>query len=179
MTEVVKKKRVNSKQKGNSGERAICKLLSSALTPFKFIRAPGSGAYVGGLNFEKNSHLYSQEAMQMFVSDIVCSNEKEIGKKFRFVIESKSYKEAEKLEVLLNGKSNIYKWLEEVRIDAEKIHKEGIVIFKWNNTPYYCAVHRQIPLPVERILTLPTGDKICHLLDLLAVPSFWEIDERC
>jgi len=176
MTEVVKKKRINSKAKGNSGERAICKLLSEALSPFKFIRSPGSGAYVGGKNFETNAHLYSQEAMAMFCSDVVCSNEKDINKTFRFVIESKSYKDTEKLEVLLNGKSNIYKWMDEVRIDAAKISKEPVLIFKWNNTPHYAAFEKEVQLPNElNILILPTGIQITHLKPLLEHKSFWEI----
>jgi hypothetical protein len=175
MTEVIKKKRVNSKAKGNSGERAICKLLSDALAPFKFIRSPGSGAAVGGLNFDKFAHLYSQEAMALFVSDVCCSNEKDTGKVFRFAIESKNYKDAEKLEVLLNGKSNIYKWFEEIKVDAVKINKDPILIFKWNQTPYYVCVDSNIKLPVETILTLPTGLQLCYLKDLLQFKEFWEV----
>jgi hypothetical protein len=169
------KKRVNSKNKGNSNERAICKLLAEALAPFKFIRSQSSGAVIGGKNYEANAHLYSQEAMHFFVSDIVCSNETDVAKKFRFVIEAKAYKEAERLELLLNGKSKIYGWLEEVKIDSEKVNKEGIVIFKFNNTPYYVAVNPEIQLPPVQILILPTGDKVCHLKDLLQYKEFWEL----
>lgn len=176
MDEIKKKKRINSKGKGNSNERAICKLLSEALNPFKFIRSQSSGAVIGGKNYETNAHLYSKDAMHFFVSDIVCSNEKDVGKQFRFAIEAKAYKEAERLEVLLNGKSKIYEWLEEVRIDSEKVDKEGIIIFKWNNTPYYVGVNPLIRLPTPvRTLILPTGDKVCHLKELLQYPAFWEL----
>ena len=170
------KKRVNSKGKGNGAERAICKLLADALAPFKFIRSPGSGSYVGGKNFEANAHLYSQEAMAMFVSDVVCSNEREVGKTFRFVVESKAYKDAEKLEVLLNGKSSVYGWFDEVRIDAAKIHKEPLLVFKWNNTPHYAAFEPTVILPAGlNILTLPTGLQVTHLKPLLEYKSFWEL----
>jgi hypothetical protein len=173
--EVKPKKRVNSKAKGNSGERAVCKILAEHLPPFKFIRSQSSGAVVGGKNFQANAHLYSQEAMHYFVSDIVCSNEQDVGKKFRFCIEVKHYKDAEKMEVLLNRKSKVYGWLEEVAIDCFKVNKEGIVIFKFNNTPYYVAVNKNIELPPVDFILLPTGDKVCHLLPLLEHKDFWII----
>lgn len=173
--EIIKKKRVNSKAKGSGSERALCKILANALQPFKFIRSQSSGAILGGKNFETNKHLYSNEVMELFVSDIVCSNEKEINKKFRFVVESKAYKDADKLETLLNGKSKIYSWIEQVKIDSQKVNKDWIVIFKFNNTPYYCAVNKEIELPVTKILTLPTGDQLVYLTELLNFPEFWQV----
>ena len=174
MTEeiVPKKKRVASKAKGNAGERAICKILSTELAPLKFIRSPGSGAYVGGKNV-KNLHLYSQETMLVFVSDICCSNEDDVGKKFRFVVESKSYKTMEKWELLFNGKSQIYRWLAQVKMDASKVSKEPILIFKYNGSKHYVAVDKNVELPVESVLLLPTGDKLCLLSELLKFKDFW------
>jgi hypothetical protein len=176
-TIVVKKKRVNSKRKGAGNEGTLCKILAKELAPFKFIRSQASGAMVGGKNFAAKSHLYSQEALHFFVSDIVCSNESEVSKKFRFVIEAKAYKESDKLEQLLNGKSKIYSWIEQVKNDAVKVNKDWIVIYKFNATPFYCAVSPLIELPVDTILTLPSGDKICYLNDLLKFPTFWEFNE--
>jgi hypothetical protein len=167
------KKRVNSKNKGANNERALCKLLAKELAPFKFIRSQASGAIIGGKNFETNAHLYSQEAMHFFVSDIVCSNEQEINQKFRFCIEAKHYKEADKLELLLNGKSNIYKWIEQATTDGNKVNKPSLVIFKYNNTPFYVAAPQNIELPVDRILILPTGHQLCYLEDLLKEKDFW------
>jgi hypothetical protein len=172
--EVKPKKRVNSKAKGNSGERVICKMLAEHLVPFKFVRSQSSGAIVGGKNFAANAHLYSQESLHYFVSDIVCSNEADVGKKFRFVVESKAYKTMEKWELLFNGKSQIYRWLDQVKEDAAKVSKEGIVIFKYNGSKHYVAVDRNTMLPnVESILQLPTGDKLCLLSDLLKFKEFW------
>jgi hypothetical protein len=174
MTEVVKKKRVNSKAKGSSGELKICKILAEHLAPLKFIRTPGSGARIGGSNFKTFGNLYSQAAMEFYVGDVVASNETEVDMKFRFVIENKCYKDAEKLEVLLNGKTNILKWLEEANIDCVKVEKEACLTFKWNNTPVYCAFNKGLELPEEvNRLTLPNGVKVCHLLDLLQYKDFW------
>lgn len=174
MTEIIKKKRVNGKAKGSSAELKICKILAEHLAPLKFIRTPGSGARIGGTNFNTFGNLYSKEAMEFYVGDVVASNETEAGVKFRFVVESKSYKDAEKLEVLLNGKSKIYGWLEEVNIDCVKVQKEPILIFKWNQTPLYCAFNPEMELPEGvKFLTLPSGNKICHLLDLLQYKDFW------
>lgn len=166
-------KRINSKNKGSSNERNICKILSEKLAPFKFIRSQQSGAIVGGKNFEQKKHLYSQDALKYFLSDIVCSNEDEVGKQFKFVIEAKFYKEMEKWDLLLSGKSQIYEWLEEVRIDAEKINKQGLVIFKYNRSPYYVAGSKDVLFFTPNVILLPNGSKICYLDDLLKDPEWW------
>ena len=178
MTEeaVPKKKRVNSKRKGAGNEGTLCKILAKELAPFKFIRSQASGAMVGGKNFATKSHLYSQEALHFFVSDLVCSNEAEVGKKFRFVVEAKAYKESDKLEQLLNGKSKIYSWLEQVKGDALKVGKEGIVIFKFNATPYYVAIPKGVNTPeIEPSILLPTRDRLVYLTEMLKCKELWDL----
>lgn len=166
--------RINSKNKGNTNERKIAKLLSEALDPFKFIRVASSGAFLGGKNFAVRENLFSDDAAQNYIGDIVCTNEKVVNKKFRFVIEAKHYKTPDSFESLFTGKHKVYGWLDEVSIDCVKVNKDGIVIFKWNNTSYFCAVRPHIELPCK-FMTLQTGDKICLLNDLLTVPEFWEV----
>jgi hypothetical protein len=171
--EVVKKKRVNSKAKGATNERRIAKLLANALAPLQFVKTPGSGAFVGGKNFATRGGLFSKTAMQTFVGDIVCTNEEDVGETFDFVVECKHYKTPDSFDSIFTGKHSIYGWLEEVAIDCVKLDKQGIVIFKWNNTPYYAAVSSNINLPISKFLTLPSGDKICLLSDLLPFRDFW------
>lgn len=176
MSEEIKKsrKRVNSKGKGNSFENKVSKILAEALAPMKFARTPGSGARLGGQNFAAFGAMFSQVAMNMFVGDVVSINEQDCEKNFRFTVECKAYKDPDKLENLLHGNSNIYGWMEEVLVDCEKVNKEGIVIFKWNNTPIYTAVTKDVVLPedVKRII-LTNGIQVSHLEELLAHKDFW------
>lgn len=171
--EKTKKKRVNSKGKGNGFENKISKILAEALAPMKFARTPGSGARVGGQNFGVFGSMFSQESLGMFVGDVVPINEQDCEKTFRFTVECKAYKDPDKLEALF-GASNIYKWMEEVLVDCVKVKKEGIVIFKWNNTPIYTAVTKDVELPseVKRII-LTNGIQVAHLEELLTHKDFW------
>ena len=175
MTEEIKKKRVNSKNKGSSNERKVAKLLSDALSPLQFIRTPGSGAFLGGRNFANRQHLFSQSAAQIFVGDITPTNEEEVNMTFNFVVECKHYKTPDSFDSLFTGKHSIYGWLSEVAIDCVKVNKKGVVIFKWNNTPYYVAVENDIELPLDvKYMVLPSGgQKVCYLTDLLKFEDFW------
>ena len=169
-----KKKRVNSKAKGSGFEGKVSKILSETFAPMKFARTPGSGARVGGKNFGAFGQFFSEAALNLFVGDVVPVNEQDCPKDFRFIVECKAYKDADKLEALLSGSSNIYAWMQEVLTDCVKVNKEGIVIFKWNNTPIYAAVTPQTGLPqdIKRII-LNNGIMVCHLDDLLKVTDFW------
>lgn len=169
-----RKKRVNSKSKGSGFERVIAHLLTEKLAPFCFTRSQMSGAMVGGKNFGKRSHLFSKEAMSLFVGDVVPTNETEIGKNFRFSIECKSYGDAERMESLF-GNSSIYLWLNEAIDDAKKINKDPIAIFKWKQTPIYAAFPAYINLPIEKKITLLNGVQLCHLEDLFELKDFWDI----
>jgi hypothetical protein len=177
--EIVKKKRTNSKKKGNGNELRIAKLLSEHLAPLKFIRTPGSGAFLGGKNFSVRQDLFAHEAMKVFVGDIVCTNETVFDYDFRFVIECKHYKTPDRLEQLMSGKSLVYKWIEEVMVDCVKVGRQGIVVFKWNNTPFYCAVKPDVELPDGiAIMVLPTGEKLCYFQELLEQKDFWIVQSK-
>ena len=167
-----KKKRINSKSKGNGNELKLSKILAEHLAPLKFVRTQSSGAFTGGKNFAVRKHLFSEEVLKMFVGDIAPTNEADCEVNFRFVIEAKAYKAADSFDSLFTGKNKIYGWLDEVSVDCVKINKPGIVIFKFNNTPYYCAVRHDIVLPIS-YMTLPSGDKVCYLMELLKYKNFW------
>ena len=79
------------KAKGNGFEGKIAKSLSTALAPLTFIRSPGSGARVGGKNFETFGKMFGEEAMKIFVGDVVPTNEKDTNTIFYWSIECKSY----------------------------------------------------------------------------------------
>jgi hypothetical protein len=175
MTTVQKpKKRVNSKSKGNGFESKIAKMLSTKFAPMKFVRTPGSGARVGGQNFGALGQFFSDDALKLFVGDVVPVNEKDCPKNFKFVIECKFYKDAEKIDGLLSGSSNIYKWVDVVLDDCKKVDKLGLAVFKWNNTPIYAAVTKDVGLPAEiaRII-LTNGIQVVYFDELLKFDDFW------
>lgn len=167
-----RKKSVNSKAKGNGQELTICKILSKHLAPLCFKRSQQSGAILGGVN-AKNIDDYSIEMRVLFVGDVCPSNEGNGNPKFNFVVESKFYKESERMEALFSN-SLIYKWLDEAKVDAAKVNKRGLLIFKFNRTPQYCAMESDILLPssVNRLI-LPNGIQVCHLDELVLHKDFW------
>lgn len=129
------------KAKGNGFEGSIAKKLSTALAPLNFMRSPGSGARVGGKNFEKFGEMFGDEALAIFVADVVPINEKKEGLKFLHSIECKAYKTPDSFTQLAAGTANMYKWFEESVEDAKKTDKNPLLIFKWNNTPIFVAVN--------------------------------------
>ena len=112
-----------SKTKGNSFELKVSKLLSEKLAPLNFIRVPGSGARVGGINFDKFGGLYDADTLNIFVGDVVASNETEVGMKCKVSIECKSYANVEGFNLLMSGTSKIFGWMKESEVDAAKLVK--------------------------------------------------------
>ena len=171
------------KAKGNSFESHVAKTLSTALAPLCFRRAPGSGAVVGGKNFEKFGAMFGEEAMALFSADVVPLNEKEVKKKFKFSIECKSYANADSFTSLASSTANIFKWFEESAIDSQKTNKEPILICKWNRTPTYVILEKSefhtLLKPLITILTYgasPRALDIFYLNDLLNEKDFWCTD---
>lgn len=76
----------SSKNKGSGAERELAKFLSE-LFDGSFIRSPGSGAYIGGLNNFRKAHL-SAGQIGTVKGDLVCPDFMP-----KMVIESKFYKE--------------------------------------------------------------------------------------
>lgn len=175
-----KKKRVNGKVKGNTFENTIAKLLTKELQPLNFRRSPGSGAIVGGVNFELVGKMFGQDAMNIFVGDVVCINQSEVGKTFLHSVECKFYKDADNFESFVSGSANLYKWMKESMVDAAKTNKYPILIFKWNRTSNYLAIlekDRQVLLPNNTpnvvISHKDLQISVFYLEDILKIKEFW------
>jgi len=169
------RRRVNSKQKGSSFEGQVAKRLSAALAPLTFIRVPGSGARVGGKNFQLFGKMFGSQAMKIFVGDVVPTNESDVNLQFKFSIECKSYKTSDSFESIVSGTANIFKWMMESVVDAAKVDRVPMLICKWNHTPTYVVVPAG-SVPVAARITVQQGQHnldIYFLDDLLAQPQVW------
>jgi len=160
------------KSKGNGFESTIAKLLTKHLSPLNFIRTQGSGARVGGKNFATIGQLFGEDALKLFVGDVVPTNERDTSLIFRHCIECKSYKTADSLPLLIGGSSNVYKWMQEAADDAIKVNKNPLLIFKWNHSPVLIATYS---LPTKIVTLDHNGRHIeIGLLDeTFAHLDFW------
>lgn len=170
-------KRKNSKNKGAGFEGKVAKMLSAAL-PLTFIRSPGSGARVGGQNFEKFGAMFGADAMKLFVADVVPTNERDVGMDFLWSVECKFYATTDTFNHMFQGKSNIYTWFEESVVDAAKVGKKPILIWKWNNTPIYVAIEDKGDLLIPPQFKIhqaqsPRPLAIYAFDELLKYPDFW------
>ena len=138
------KKRVNSKQKGNSFERNVAKLFSERFKK-PFARTVSSGAYTGGSNVKNASNL-TEEQLLIFASDIRCP------KDFAFSIECKSYKSLDFYD-LFNESSHLFDWYNQSETDAKLLNKEPLLIVKTNQ-------HRPIVfVGMDYLMRHPYSDK--------------------
>ena len=124
-----------SKAKGNSFERQTADFLTK-LYGEKFIRAPGSGAYVGGKNTHRKQLLHEGQ-IRNFKGDIVP------GQSFpRLNAECKSYKEFP-FHQLFSGTVNLMEsWIDQC-MDVADQGDFNIVFMKFNRKGTYVAVQAQ------------------------------------
>lgn len=163
------------KSKGNNFEGQVAKKLSAALDPLNFMRTPGSGARVGGKNFATIGQMFGEDALKLFVGDVVPLNEKDTGLTFKYSVECKTYKEPDGWVTLVAGNANIFKWMQESIDDAVKIEKLPMIVFKWNRTPIFVGVTSPITGHTPALTLNQKGMTIdvYYLDDLLKDKSVW------
>lgn len=113
------KKKVNSKDKGQRGERALCEVLMARFPDRKgFFRVVGSGAHGHRANMTEN-------AQQVLASNIVCPEG------FRFSIECKfGYKDSDLSGAFDRRLKQLDDFMEQAARDAEKVKKAPMVCWK-------------------------------------------------
>lgn len=162
------------KAKGAGYEGTIAKKLTAALQPLNFMRTPGSGARVGGKNFATIGQLLGEDALKIFVGDVVPVNERQQNVRFHFSIECKFYATQDHFTSLVAGSANVFKWFDEAVVDAAKIDKRPMLIFKWNHTPNFVAISG--PTAVQPALTISNSTHTLHIYELDALltdQAFW------
>jgi len=176
-----KKKKINSRKKGNNFEGHIGHTLAAALPPLQFRRSQQSGAILGGVN-AKFLENFSTDAKVLFVGDVVPTNEADVfrdhGWKFRFTLECKFYKTPENIEHLIEAK-RIRDWFSKAVTDAGKVGKEPLLIFKFNHTATFCAARLgTAPSTIKNKLVLVDENaknviEVFLFDEVLAITDWW------
>jgi len=110
-----KKKRKNSRTKGNTFERKVCALLNERFETTDFNRSPGSGAFANTHRLPDHLKVYG---------DLI------VPQKFQYIIECKKGYNKVSLGSLFNIKSEFYDFINQAKRDASKISKKWMVIFQ-------------------------------------------------
>lgn len=109
------KKRKNSRAKGNTFERSIATTLNNRFNTTEFSRSPGSGAFATTHSLPEYLKIYG---------DLITP------KDFKFCIECKKGYNKENIYSLYNNRSDFWKFIRQAQKDADKCHKEPLLIFK-------------------------------------------------
>ena len=124
-----------SKAKGNSFERQTADFLTR-LYGEKFIRAPGSGAYVGGVNTARKQVLHEGQ-IRAFKGDIVP------GQSFpKFNAECKSYKDFPFHQLFQGNIKILESWIDQC-MDVADPEDFNILFMKFNRKGTFIAVQSQ------------------------------------
>lgn len=124
-----KKKRINSRTKGNTFENKICKILNEKFNTTDFMRSPGSGAFATSHKLPEHLQIHG---------DLITP------KNFRFTIECKKGYNKESLSSVFNPKSNLISFIEQAETDAKKENKDFILVFAQDRQPIIILINSKI-----------------------------------
>jgi hypothetical protein len=138
------------KAKGSGFEREIAKFLSE-LYGESFIRAPGSGAYIGGKNQSRTQVLHEGQ-IRSFKGDIVP------GESFsKMNIECKFYADFP-FHLLLSGECKIIDtWISQL-LDVEESGDLNLLIMKFNRKGTYIAIQPKLTWIIDNYIFYVSKD---------------------
>lgn len=121
-----KKKKINSRTKGQSAERKLVKLFSTWWGS-DFFRTPGSGAFAtkGFAGIDTSS----------MAGDLVTTDST-----FPFCVESKKVEGWTLEQILTSNKTKIHAWWEQTVRECPP-DKVPLLVFTKNHSPIYCMLH--------------------------------------
>lgn len=123
---------MNSKNKGNTFERKIAKMLSERFAEHTgieqaFRRNIDSGSFFGGSNQARTK---THDLDKASFGDIIAPSD------FLFNIECKHYKTPPTFTTMLKQEYATFdKWIAQSEIDTKSSGKRGLIIVKFNNVP--------------------------------------------
>lgn len=133
------------KAKGSNWERQVATFLSD-LYQESFIRAPGSGAYVGGTNSARKNVLHEGQ-IRSFKGDIVP------GQSFpKFNCECKSYKDFPFHQFFSGSIRQLDEWIGQL-LDTSDKGDFNILIMKFNNKGKYIVTEAKNYPPLAQSLS--------------------------
>ena len=133
-----------SKDKGSAFEREIAKFLTK-LYGESFIRAPGSGAYIGGSNQRRKEFLHEGQ-VRSFKGDVVP------GQNFgRMNIECKSYADFPFHLVLAGDCKQLNSWLAQL-MDVAEADDLNLLFMKFNRKGKFVAVQSKLTWVTDQFL---------------------------
>jgi hypothetical protein len=157
---------VNSKNKGNTFERKISKLLSEtfkARTGLEtaFRRNIDSGSFFGGSNQRRT---ITHDTSKACFGDIVTPDD------FIFTLECKHYATPPSFASILKQEcATLDKWIEQAKQDAESAGKTMMIIAKFNNVPEMVVIPKSCKTKAVPAM-LYKGHHIFLLSDILKEP---------
>ena len=128
-----KKKKVNSRAKGNRFENKIAKMLNERFNTEEFCRSPGSGAFATTHKLPEYLKIYG---------DLITPE------KFKFIIECKKGYNEEQISELLNPKSITLKMIAQAHRDSQKSSRKFLLIIGQNRRDPI-AITNEMSLPVK------------------------------
>lgn len=148
-----KKKKVNSRAKGNRFENKIAKMLNERFKTKEFCRSPGSGAFATTHTLPEYLKIYG---------DLITPE------RFKYVIEIKKGYNEERVSELLNPKSQIFNMIAQAHRDSKKSSRKFLLII---------GQDRRDPMAITNQLGLPvSGSKISGSFEDVDVEMF-RLDE--
>tara|TARA_Y100000296_G_scaffold16989_2_gene19976 strand:+ start:1581 stop:2102 length:522 start_codon:yes stop_codon:yes gene_type:complete len=123
------KARTNSRQKGAGFERKIAKIFNDTFNTTEFSRTPGSGAFATTHSLPEHLKIHG---------DLITP------KDFKFCIEAKKGYNKESLDSLFNKKSNLWSFINQTIRDAEKAHKEPLLIIQQDRQQILALTNKNI-----------------------------------
>ena len=160
VTPLKKKKKLNSRAKGNRFENKIAKILNERFDTKEFCRTPGSGAFATTHTLPEYLKVYG---------DLITPE------KFKYVIECKKGYDGEQVSDLLNPKSTISKMIDQAHRDSKKSSKKFLLIIGQNRQEPV-AITNQTDLPVRGWVFKGYIDELeiamFKMCDLLCVDDF-------
>jgi len=119
------KKKINSRTKGSTFERQICKMFNKRFNTSEFCRSPGSGAFATTHSLPEHLKIYG---------DIITPE------KFKYCIECKKGYNNQNLYSLYNYSSEVWGFINQCEKDSRKCYKIPMVIFKQDRQPTLAIV---------------------------------------
>tara|TARA_Y100000034_G_C6887027_1_gene407396 strand:+ start:612 stop:1127 length:516 start_codon:yes stop_codon:yes gene_type:complete len=151
-------KKINSRRKGNTFTRKICKIFNERFNTKEFCTTPGSGAFATTHTLPDYLKIYG---------DIITPIN------FKYCIECKKGYNKENLNSILNYSSEFWKFVKQSSRDAEKSKKFPLLIIQQDRKPVL-AILKRIHAPALDSSCDFGEYRMCLFEDLLLEKSnFW------